>query len=77
MSSFTKHKQTHKHKKQTNKKTKKKKKQLWLPQGKGGGGINWSFKLTDTHHTTIYKTDKQQVPIVQHGELYSMSCNNL
>ena len=33
-------------------------------------------ELTDIY-TTMYKIDKQQGPIVQHRELYSVSCNNL
>ena len=28
-------------------------------------------------HVTIFNTDKQQGPTVQHRELYSISCNNL
>ena len=28
-------------------------------------------------HITIFKTDKQQGPTVQHRELYSIHCNNL
>ena len=32
----------------------------------------------DEHtHTTVYQTDNQQVPAVEHGELYSILCNNL
>ena len=28
-------------------------------------------------HITVYKTDKQQEPTIEHRELYSVSCNNL
>ena len=28
-------------------------------------------------HTTVYKIDKPQGPTVEHGELCSISCNNL
>ena len=39
-----------------------------------GGRINQ--ELTDLY-TTMYKIDKEQGPVVQHRELYSVSCNNL
>ena len=35
--------------------------------------VGWDYHI----HTTIYKIDKQKGFIVQHGELYPISCNNL
>ena len=48
---------------------------LQLPKGKGGSDKlrAWDQQI----QTTIYKTDKQQGPTVQHKELYSIPCNNL
>ena len=37
-------------------------------------GANQGQGLTDT--TTMHKTDEQQGYIVQHRELYPLSCNN-
>ena len=46
---------------------------FWLPKGKGvwerdGGGV-WGQQM----QTITYRMDKQQGPIVQHRELYSIS----
>ena len=44
----------------------------WLPVGRH------SYGLWEGHaHTTIFKMDNQQKPIVQHMELCSMSCASL
>ena len=40
------------------------------------GGIYWNLGLTYIS-TTIYKIDNQQGSTTQHGELYSISCNNI
>ena len=64
MDLFTKQKQTHRHRKQT--------------YGyQRGGGRDKSGVWDQQIPTTIYKTDKQQGPTVQHREIYSISCNNL
>ena len=48
---------------------------LWLPKGKER---RVKLGVWDQHiHTTIYKTDKQQGPTVQHRDLYSKFYNNL
>ena len=65
MSLYTKQKQTRRHRKQT----------YGNKRGKRREGQIRSVGLTDT--TTIYKTDKQPGPTVEHRELYSISCNNL
>ena len=36
---------------------------LWLPKGKGGGGINWEFGIS-RHRLLYIKIDKQQGPTV-------------
>ena len=41
--------------------------------GRRGQLGGWYYQI----HTTIYKTDKQQGPTVQHRELCSIYCNNL
>ena len=39
------------------------------------GGVNQKPGMNK--HTAIYKIDNQQGPTVQHGELYSIFCDNL
>ena len=39
------------------------------------GGVNQ--KLGMNKHTAVFKIDNQQRPTVQHGELYSIFCDNL
>lgn len=46
---------------------------LWLPMGKGQGGIIRSSRLTDTQY---YMSNIQQGTAVQHKELYIVFCNN-
>ena len=42
------------------------------------GEGDWKLGVWDSCiHITIYKADKQQGSIVQHRELYSVSCDNL
>ena len=48
---------------------------LWLPKRRGGG--DKSGVWNQQNQTTIYKIDQQQVPTVQHRELYSISSNKL
>ena len=47
---------------------------LWLPRGRGrerdGLGI-WAWQMK----TITFRVDKQQGPAVQHGKLYSISCD--
>ena len=63
MNIFTKQKKTHKDRK------------LMVTKGeRQGGGTNWEFGIDIL---LIYIIDKQQGPIVQHRELYSISYNNL
>ena len=62
MNLFTGLKQIHRHREQT-----------LVPQGKRGRdnlGV-WDQQT----HTAVYKTDKQQGPIVQHMKLYSIFLN--
>ena len=47
---------------------------VWLPKRKGAERDKlrvWNQQI----QTTMYKVDEQQDPTVQHGELYSVSCN--
>ena len=46
-----------------------------VTKGGNGGGINQEFGIN--RYTTIYKIEKQQGPIVQHRELYSIAYNNI
>ena len=47
---------------------------LRLPKGKSGDKLGvWDQQI----QTTIYKTDKQESPTVQHRELYQIFCNKL
>ena len=39
--------------------------------------LEWGAIAFSEIHTTIYKTDKQQDPTVEHRELYSIPYNNL
>ena len=50
---------------------------IWLTKVSKEGGRD-KLGLWDAHiHTAIFKTDKQRGFIIQHGELYSTSYNNL
>ena len=65
MNVYAKQKQTYSYRKQTS--------------GYQRGKVSGRDKLGiwDQHtHTTIYKIDNQEGPMVQHKELYSMLCNN-
>ena len=67
MNLFTRQEQTRRHRKSS----------YGYQRGQREGGED-RLRVWDEHiHTTIYKIDKQQGPIVQHRELYSISCNNL
>ena len=64
MNLFIKQKQTHRHRKQT----------AGYQRGRGAANSGvWASQI----HSTIYKTEKQQGPAVQHRELCSILCNNL
>ena len=65
MNLLIKQKQTHRHRKQT-----------YGYQREKEGRDKLSVWNQQTQ-TTIYKTDKQQGPTVQHRELDSISCNKL
>ena len=65
MNLYTKQKQTHRHRKQTYGYQRVK----W---GRDKLGV-WDQQI----QITIYRTDKQQGPTVQHRELYSIFCNKI
>ena len=65
MNLFTKQKQTHRHRKQT------------YGYQRGEERKDKLGVRDQQIQTTIYKINKQQGPTVQHGELYSISCNKL
>ena len=50
-------------------------KKLMVTKGEGSRDKlgDWDWNIL----TSIYKTDNQQGPTVEHRELYSISCNNL
>ena len=67
MNLFTKQKQTYRYRRQTH----------GYQRGNVGGG-NGKLGAWDEHiHTTVYKTDNQRGPTVQHREVYSIFCDNL
>ena len=47
---------------------------VWLLRGKAGEGQIDSLGLI---HTTMYETENQSDPVVQHRELYSVLCSDL
>ena len=68
MTLFTKQKQTYRYQKQT----------YGYQRGNMAGRDKSGVWDEHTHtHTTIYKTDNQQGPTVQHRELDSIFCDNL
>ena len=40
----------------------------------GGGGVGWEYGISRCK-TIMYRMDEQQGPILEHRELYSISCD--
>ena len=50
---------------------------LWLPRGRVEGARDGLGLWNQQMQTIIYRMDRQQGPIVQHRELYSIPCDKI